>query len=50
MSIHPIMQKLAAKLERTDLPEFAPGDTLKIMVKVIDILGNDTTKVMMVKI
>jgi hypothetical protein len=22
MSIHPIMQKLAAKLERTDLPEF----------------------------
>jgi large subunit ribosomal protein L19 len=29
MSINPIMQKLAAKLERTDLPEFAPGDTVK---------------------
>ena len=25
MSIHPIMQKLAAKLERTDLPAFAPA-------------------------
>jgi large subunit ribosomal protein L19 len=34
MSIHPIMQKLAAKLERTDLPEFAPGDTVRVQVKI----------------
>ena len=33
MSIHPIMQKLAAKLERTDLPEFAPGDTVRVQVE-----------------
>ena len=34
MSIHPIMQKLAAKFERTDLPEFAPGDTVRVQVKI----------------
>jgi large subunit ribosomal protein L19 len=34
MSIHPIMQKLAAKLERTDLPAFAPGDTVRVQVKI----------------
>src|SRR6201989_1803921 len=34
MSLHPIMQKLAAKLERTDLPEFAPGDTVRVQVKI----------------
>src|ERR1700721_1265435 len=34
MSIHPIMQKLAAKLERTDLPHFAPGDTVRVQVKI----------------
>jgi large subunit ribosomal protein L19 len=34
MSIHPIMQKLAAKIERTDLPEFAPGDTVRVQVKI----------------
>jgi len=34
MSIHPIMQKLAAKLERTDLPQFAPGDTVRVQVKI----------------
>ena len=34
MSIHPIMQKLAAKLERTDLPDFAPGDTVRVQVKI----------------
>ena len=34
MSIHPIMQKLSAKLERTDLPEFAPGDTVRVQVKI----------------
>jgi len=34
MSIHPIMQKLAAKLERTDIPNFAPGDTVRVQVKI----------------
>ena len=34
MSIHPIMQKLADKLKRTDLPEFAPGDTIRVQVKI----------------
>jgi len=34
MSIHPIMQKLAAKFERTDLPAFAPGDTIRVQVKI----------------
>ena len=34
MSIHPIMQKLADKLQRTDLPDFAPGDPLRVQVKI----------------
>ncbi len=34
MSIHPIMQKLAAKHARTDLPAFAPGDTIRVQVKI----------------
>jgi large subunit ribosomal protein L19 len=34
MSIHPIMQKLAEKYQRTDLPEFAPGDTIRVQVKI----------------
>jgi large subunit ribosomal protein L19 len=34
MSIHPIMQRLAEKLKRTDLPEFAPGDTVRVQVKI----------------
>ena len=34
MSIHPIMQKLAAKHARTDLPAFAPGDTVRVQVKI----------------
>ena len=34
MSIHPIMQKLAAKLERTDHPSFGPGDTVRVQVKI----------------
>ena len=34
MSINPIMQKLAAKLERTDLPQFGPGDTVRVQVKI----------------
>jgi large subunit ribosomal protein L19 len=34
MSIHPIMQKLASKLQRTDLPAFAAGDTVRVQVKI----------------
>ena len=34
MSINPIMQKLAAKLERTDHPAFGPGDTVRVQVKI----------------
>ena len=34
MSIHPIMQKLADKFQRTDLPDFAPGDTIRVQVKI----------------
>ena len=34
MSIHPVMQRLADKLARTDLPEFAPGDTIRVQVKI----------------
>jgi len=34
MSIHPVMQRLAAKLLRTDLPAFAPGDTVRVQVKI----------------
>jgi large subunit ribosomal protein L19 len=28
------MQRLAAKLERTDLPSFLPGDTIRVQVKI----------------
>jgi len=34
MSIHPIMQKLAAKLQRTDLPNFKAGDTVRVQVRI----------------
>jgi large subunit ribosomal protein L19 len=34
MSIHPVMQRLAEKLNRTDLPAFAPGDTVRVQVKI----------------
>ena len=34
MSINPIMQKLAEKFQRTDLPDFAPGDTIRVQVKI----------------
>ncbi|MCL2660176.1 MAG: 50S ribosomal protein L19 [Acidobacteriaceae bacterium] len=32
--MHPIMQKLSARLQRTDLPEFGPGDTVRVQVKI----------------
>jgi large subunit ribosomal protein L19 len=34
MSIHPIMAKLANKLQRTDLPTMKPGDTVRVHVKI----------------
>lgn len=34
MSQHPIMAKLAAKLQRNDLPEINPGDTVRVQVKI----------------
>ncbi len=34
MSIHPVMQRLADKLRRTDLPKFVPGDTIRVQVKI----------------
>ena len=34
MSIHPVMQRLADKLKRTDLPEFVPGDQVRVQVKI----------------
>ncbi|HLJ91368.1 MAG TPA: 50S ribosomal protein L19 [Candidatus Angelobacter sp.] len=34
MSQHPIMQKLAAKLQRKDLPEVTPGDSVRVQVKI----------------
>ena len=34
MSIHPAMQRLADKLKRTDLPEFVPGDQVRVQVKI----------------
>ncbi|MGB8538837.1 MAG: 50S ribosomal protein L19 [Acidobacteriaceae bacterium] len=32
--MHPVMQRLADKLRRTDLPEFVPGDTVRVQVKI----------------
>lgn len=34
MSINPIMAKLAAKLQRTDLPQVKPGDHVRVSVKI----------------
>jgi large subunit ribosomal protein L19 len=34
MSISPIMDKVVAKLERTDLPGFKPGDTIRVHVRI----------------
>jgi large subunit ribosomal protein L19 len=34
MSTHPVMQRLAEKLKRTDLPEFVPGDQIRVQVKI----------------
>ena len=34
MSIHPVMQRLADRLKRTDLPAFVPGDQVRVQVKI----------------
>jgi len=34
MSQHPIMEKLAARLQRKDLPPMNPGDTVRVQVKI----------------
>ena len=34
MSIHPVMQRLAEKLNRTDLPAFAAGDAIRVQVRI----------------
>ncbi len=34
MSTSPIIQKLLAKVQRTDLPAFNPGDTVRVHVKI----------------
>src|SRR5258708_4198438 len=34
MSQHPIMEKLAARLQRKDTPPMAPGDTVRVQVKI----------------
>jgi large subunit ribosomal protein L19 len=34
MSTSPIIEKLIAKTRRTDLPEFAPGDTVRVYVRI----------------
>ena len=34
MSVSPVMDKVLAKLQRTDLPAFKPGDTVRVHVKI----------------
>jgi large subunit ribosomal protein L19 len=34
MSQHPIMEKLAARLQRKDIPQVSPGDTVRVHVKI----------------
>src|SRR5690348_590986 len=34
MSQHPIMEKLAAKLQRKDIPNVNPGDTVRVQVRI----------------
>ena len=34
MSTSPIIQKLLAKTQRTDYPNFNPGDTVRVQVKI----------------
>jgi large subunit ribosomal protein L19 len=34
MSTSPIIQRFMAKAQRTDLPSFKPGDTIRVQVKI----------------
>jgi large subunit ribosomal protein L19 len=34
MSISPIMEKVAAKLQRKDIPQFKTGDTVRVQVRI----------------
>jgi large subunit ribosomal protein L19 len=34
MSQHPIMEKLAAKLQRKDMPAVKPGDSVRVQVRI----------------
>jgi len=34
MATSPIIAKLLAKAQRTDLPSFRPGDTVRVQVKI----------------
>ena len=34
MSTSPIIQKLLQKAQRTDIPQFVPGDTVRVHVKI----------------
>ena len=34
MSSSPVLQKLIAKTQRTDIPAFVPGDTIRVHVKI----------------
>ncbi len=34
MSTSPIIQRLIAKAQRTDIPAFKPGDTVRVQVKI----------------
>ena len=34
MSQHPLLERLAAKLQRKDLPDVKPGDTVRVQVRI----------------
>jgi large subunit ribosomal protein L19 len=34
MSQHPLLDKVTAKLQRTDIPAFQPGDTIRVQVRI----------------
>jgi large subunit ribosomal protein L19 len=34
MSQHPVLERLAAKLQRQDIPDVKPGDTVRVQVRI----------------
>src|SRR5215468_7567723 len=34
MSQHPVLERLAAKLQRKDIPDIKPGDTVRVQVRI----------------